>query len=108
MKPIARRCPKCGSPPLRSIEQNARLWPMLRAVSQQVIWHGQRLNEWEWKDVFTAAMKRQRVVPGLDGGFVVLGEHTSRMSTEQMSDLMMLIEAFGAEHGVDFDEREAA
>lgn len=93
---------------MRSLAQNDRLWPMLRAIAHQVIWHGQRLNEWEWKDIFSAAMQRQKVVPGLEGGFVVLGTHTSRMTTEEMSDLQELIAAFGAEHGVEFDEREAA
>ena len=35
-------------------------------------WHGQKLTPDEWKDVMTAAPKKQRVVPA-DGGFVVLG-----------------------------------
>lgn len=80
------------------------MWAMLTDVALQVDWHGQRLSKEEWKDVFTAALKRQRVVPGLDGGFVVLGSSTRRMTVGEMSELMELIAAFGAEHDVQFKE----
>lgn len=94
-------------PRLRSYEQNRRMWAMLTDVSQQVIWHGQRLSKEEWKDVFTAGLKRQKVVPGIDGGFVVLGSSTSRMSVAEMGELMELMEAFGAQQGVRFTAKEA-
>lgn len=83
------------------------MWAMLTDVSQQVIWHGQRLSKEEWKDVFTAGLKRQKVVPGIDGGFVVLGSSTSRMSVAEMGELMELMEAFGAQQGVRFTAKEA-
>lgn len=92
--------------PRRSIEQNKRMWAMLRDVSKQVIWHGQKLLDTEWKDVFTAALKRQKVVPGIDGGFVVLGSSTSHMSVAEMGDLMTLMEAFGADKSVRFTAPE--
>ena len=88
--------------PSRSGEQNRRMWAMLTEVSRQVIWHGQKLAKEEWKDVFTAALKRQKVVPGIDGGFVVLGSSTSKMSVEEMSALMELMMAFGVQQGVKF------
>ena len=90
----------------RTLDQNARLWACLGDVSRQVEWHGQKLLDTEWKDVFTAALKRQKVVPGLDGGFVVLGTSTRKMTKQEMTELMELIAAFGAEHNVTFhDER---
>jgi hypothetical protein len=92
------------APPSRNTAQNARLWALLTEISDQVDWHGQKLTKDEWKDVFTAGLKRQKVVPGLDGGFVVLGSSTSRMSKAEISDLMELISAFGAERGVEFAE----
>ena len=98
------KCPTCGRGSTRSSEQNARMWAMLHEVSTQVDWHGQKLSDGEWKDVFTAALKRQKVVPGLDGGFVVLGSSTRRMTISEMSELMELIAAFGAEHNVRFKE----
>ena len=87
-------------PETRTLAQNARLWAMLADVSQQVVWHGRKLADEEWKHVFTAALKKQDVVPGLDGGFVILGQSTSKMTRREMGDLQTLIEAFGAEHGV--------
>ena len=89
-------------PEKRSDAQNRRMWAMLQDISTQVDWHGQRLTKEEWKDVFTAALKRQKVVPGLDGGFVVLGQRTSRMGKAEMAELQTLMEAFGAEHEVAF------
>jgi len=86
----------------RSLPQNARMWAMLGEVAAQVDWHGQKLAAEEWKDVFTASLKRQKVVPGLDGGFVVLGSSTSKMSKAEMGEMMDLIEAFSAQHGVRF------
>ena len=95
----------------RSSEQNARMWAMLTEIARQVDWHGQKLTPEDWKDMATAALKRQRVVPGIDGGFVVLGQRTSKMTIGEMSELMDFLEAFGAEHDVRFSApayREAA
>lgn len=91
-------------PETRSLLQNARLWAMLTEISQQVDWYGRKLTPGEWKHVFTAALKKQDVVPGLDGGFVVLGQSTSKMTKGEMADLQTLMEAFGAEQGVKFSE----
>ena len=88
--------------PTRSLDQNSLLWPLLNEVSKQVDWYGNKLTADEWKDVFSASLKRQKVVPGLDGGFVVCGQSTSRMSKREFSDLVELIYAFGAERGVVF------
>lgn len=89
-------------PETRSLAQNARLWAMLGEISQQVDWYGRKLTSEEWKHVFSAALKKQDVVPGLDGGFVVLGLSTSKMTKGEMGDLQTLMEAFGAEKGVRF------
>lgn len=90
-------------PKTRSLEQNARLWALLTDVSHQVDWYGRKLTPEDWKHVFTAALSKQDVVPGIDGGFVVLGKSTSKMSVAEMAELQTLIEAFGAERGVTFD-----
>lgn len=95
-------------PEKRSSAQNRRLWAMLTDVSRQVDWHGNRLQPDEWKEVFTAALNRQKVVPGIDGGFVVIGSRTSRMTKAEMSELQELMTAFGAEHGVIFRGTEEA
>ncbi len=91
-------------PPTRNLDQNAKLWAMLHDISEQVNWHGNKLTDDEWKDVFSSALKRQRVVPGIDGGFVVCGQRTSTMSKREFSEMIELITAFAAEHGVVFRE----
>jgi hypothetical protein len=90
----------------RTLPQNARLWAMLTDVSKQVNWYGRKLSEEEWKHVFTASLAKQDVVPGIDGGFVVLGKSTSKMTKPEMSELQQLIEAFGAQQGVRFTAPE--
>ena len=94
-------------PETRSLQQNARLWAMLTDISQQVDWYGRKLSPENWKHVFSAALKKQDVVPGLDGGFVVLGLSTSKMTVGEMADLQTLMEAFGAEKGVRFTAAES-
>lgn len=90
----------------RTIPQNALLWALLGDVSEQVDWYGQKLSPTDWKDVFTASLRKARVVPGIDAGsFVLLGLHTSDMGKDEMSNLLELIHAFGAEHGVVFHDR---
>lgn len=93
-------------PETRSLAQNARLWAMLTDISKQVDWYGRKLTPEEWKHVFSASLKKQDVVPGLDGGFVVLGLSTSKMTKAEMSDLQTLMEAFGASKGVRFSGPE--
>lgn len=95
-------------PLTRSLEQNARLWAMLTEISQQVDWYGNKLTPENWKDIFSAAMKRTKVVPGLDGGFVVCGQSTSKMTKAEMSEMQTLMEAFGADKGVRFSAMEEA
>lgn len=89
-------------PEKRSDAQNRRLWAMLADISAQVDWYGQKLTSEEWKDVMSASLKRTKVVPGLDGGFVVCGQSTSRMTRAEMCELQDLMEAFGAQQGVKF------
>jgi hypothetical protein len=93
-------------PETRTLAQNARLWAMLTDVAKQVNWYGRKLSEEEWKHVFTASLSKQDVVPGIDGGFVVLGKSTSKMTKPEMSELQQLIEAFGAQQGVRFTAPE--
>lgn len=86
----------------RSLDSNAKMWAMLNEISEQVNWHGNKLTPENWKDVFTASLKRQTVVPGLDGGFVVCGTSTRKMTVGEMNELIELMNAFGAEHQVKF------
>ena len=87
--------------PVRSHEANKLLWSRLGAIADQVEWYGQHLTADDWKDIFSASLRRARVVPGIDAGsFVPLGMRTSQMSKAEFSDLLELIAAFAAERGV--------
>lgn len=94
--------------PRRSLDQNSLMWSLLGQISKHVEWYGQKLSSEDWKDVLTASLRRTRVVPGIDAGtFVPLGMRTSQMTREELSELIELIGAFGAEHNVSFREFEA-
>lgn len=93
--------------PRRSSDQNALMWSLLGQVSKEVVWYGQKLSSEDWKDVLTASLRHARVVPGIDPGtFVPLGMRTSQMTKEEITNLIDLIEAFGAQQGVKFREHE--
>ena len=89
----------------RSTEQNKKMWACLQDISEQVDWYGETLTAEEWKHVLTASLKKQRAVKALDGGFVVLGQSTSKMTVAEMSEMIELSMAFGATHNVKFKEQ---
>jgi hypothetical protein len=81
------------------------MWAMLTDISKQVVWHGRKLDAESWKHIFSSSLRKQDVVPNLDGtGFVVMGVSTSSMSKAEMSELLELIQAFGVQHNVRFSE----
>jgi hypothetical protein len=89
----------------RTLPQNDLMWARLTDISRQLEWYGERLTPVDWKDIFTAALRKARVVPGIDpGSFVLLGLHTSDMDKEEMGNLLDLIDAFAAERGIVFSE----
>jgi hypothetical protein len=55
------------------------------------------------KHVLTAGLKRhQRMCRGIDGGLVILGQSTSRMTVAEMTDLITLGHSVGDERGVNW------
>lgn len=98
------------TPPTRTLEANAAMWAALNDVADQVVWHGRKLDAESWKHIFSSSLKKQDVVPNLDNtGFVVLGQSTSKFTKSEMADMIELIRAFGADHGVVWgDDRRMA
>lgn len=97
----------------RSSQQNRLMWELLGQIAQRKQWPVDGRLQWlepeEWKDILSAGLKRhQRVAMGIEGGFVILGQRTSRMSVQEMTDLIELIYAFAAEQGVELDAERAA
>jgi 2-phospho-L-lactate guanylyltransferase (CobY/MobA/RfbA family) len=89
----------------RTLEQNAKMWAMLTDIAEQKQWivdgRLQYLEPEEWKDILTAALTQElRVAQGVNGGMVLLGRRTSKMTISQMQDLIEVMQAFAAEHGV--------
>lgn len=95
----------------RSIPQNSRLWALLTDVARQATWAGKKRTTEEWKDLFTGAVKAAagglEAVPGLEGGFMILGLRTSEMTVAEMADLQTYIEAWAAQHGVALSDPNA-
>lgn len=91
-------------PPKRTLRQNNALHGLLTDIAAQVEWAGSLRSVEAWKDILTAALRSANhsldVVPGINGGFVLLGMHTSSMSREELSDLITLAIAFGDGQGV--------
>lgn len=84
---------------------------MLNDLSRQVHWpvdgQLQLLDAEDWKHIVSAGLKRhQRVAAGIEGGFVILGQHTSKVSRKEMSDLITLMFAFGADKSVKWSDPE--
>ena len=92
----------------RTIPQNNRMWAMLTEVSEQVEWHGIKYAPEDWKLIFMDALGHElRMCPNIQGTAMVnLGRSTSKLSKAELSDLMELIAAFGAQHGVEFNDPE--
>jgi len=88
----------------RSIPQNSLMWLWLTAFAEQAEWAGKKRTELEWKDLLTAAVKIAgggvEAVPGLEGGLMLLGLHTSDMTVAEMNDLIAYMEAKAVQLGV--------
>jgi hypothetical protein len=87
----------------RSIAQNNLMWSCLTDLSKQVKWFGKYMTPEGWKDFITGHINGQELVPNMDGtGFVSLtkGRSTSDMTIKEMTVVIELCHAFGADQGV--------
>jgi hypothetical protein len=87
----------------RSVRQNRLMWSCLTDLSKQVKWFGKYLTPEGWKDFITGHLNGQELVPNMDGtGFISLtkGRSTSDMTIAEMTAVIDLCHAFGAEQGV--------
>ena len=88
--------------PNRSRDQNDFFWEVMTDLSKQVQWDGETLSKEEWRDLIIASWRKQKVVRGLNGGLVFLGQRSSKLKVKEMSEVMELAFAFGSERGVVF------
>ncbi len=109
------KCPHCGGRLVqRTEEQNAKLHALLSDIASQKQWAGQRLDVEDWKRLITAGFERAngthvRMFPSVDGpGMDVLYRRTSRMTKQEMSELIEYATAWAVQQGVVLNDREAA
>jgi hypothetical protein len=87
----------------RSVKQNNLMWSCLTDLSKQVKWFGKHMEPAGWKDFITAHLAGQELVPNMNNdGFVVIGhgKSTSDMTIAEMTAVIDLCHAFGAEQNV--------
>ena len=88
------------APPKRTVDQNAKMWPMLSDISRQRM-RGFNYTPETWKGVMCSAHGIEgRFVEGLHGEPVPEGFSTSSMSVRQMADFLTFILATGDAEGI--------
>lgn len=88
------------APPTRSNAQNDKMWAMLSDVSRAKPDGRCHVPEL-WKALFMQSCGHQvQYMNGLDGLPFPVGFRSSRLSKEQMSELIECIYEYGARHGV--------
>lgn len=91
-------------PAARSNEQNSKMWAMLSDIARAKP-QGRELTTDKWKALFMDAIGIPADwEPGISGGVVNVGYRSSRLTKEQMSDMIEQMYAYGAEHGVEWSE----
>lgn len=84
----------------RTVDQNALMWAMLSEISMARP-EGRTHPPETWKALFMHALGcEQRFEMGLNGEPFPLGFRSSRLTVEQMSDLIECIREYAARHGV--------
>lgn len=94
------------SEPKRNMDQNAKMWAMLSDVSRAKP-EGRMWTTDAWKAAFMHSLGHQcQFAEGLDGsGPFPIGFRTSRLSVQQMADLITVISEYGDRHGVQWSEK---
>jgi hypothetical protein len=108
------RCPSCGARLVqRTGEQNDKLHALLQDISEQKQWAGHWLDVEDWKRLITAAWERangrqSRIFPSLDGqGIDVVYQRTSRLSKQEMIELIEYATAWAVQNEVKLAEEAA-
>lgn len=93
------------APPTRTLDQNAKLWAMIQDCQRQIP-DMRTLDANDIKLRFMDALGvEMRYLQKLDGpGYFPVGHRSSKLSKAQFADLIELIYAHGAAHGVRWSE----
>ena len=109
---IIRKAPKDAvfrvSAPTRSTGQNAKLWAMLSDISRAQP-DGRKHPPETWKALAMHACGHAvQFETGLSGEPFPIGFRSSRLTKEQMSELIEFLYEYGARHGVRWSDESVA
>jgi hypothetical protein len=93
----------------RNLEQNAKFHAICADFAHQLKFGGQQRSEAQWKVLLIsghsiATGEGSEMVPGLEGEFCNLRESSAAMSIARMTSLIEYAIAYGAQHGVKFND----
>ena len=109
------RCPHCQRwIQQRTGEQSSKIQMQCIDLSRNVEWpkgSGLHQSPEAWKQILMAAFEVERgrpldVVPGLNGGQVIIFRRTSRLSKQEASEFIEFAESKLAEFGIERKETE--
>src|SRR5210317_1827410 len=89
---------------LRTIEQNNKMWPMLRDFSKQIELAGEMRTETEWKYILSQPFEATRIIPGINGEMVFIPAQTSKFGKRKFRDFIEFIYAEGSNMGVKWSD----
>jgi len=92
----------------RTLPQNDRMWAMLTDIATQKKHFGRHYTPDQWKAIFMQACGRElQFIPMLEGdGVIPWGLSSSDLSKEEMSNLIAFMEAWGAQSGIVFHDKD--
>lgn len=97
--------------PTRSDIQNDKMWAMCEDLARQAVWptNGRRLTKDGWKDAGVALSRQMRgleqdSVPSPEGGFLIIGGGSSRLTVSEFSHLIETLYMIGDQQGVRWSE----
>ena len=93
-------------PETRSLASNRLMWSILKEFADQLEWpiNGkmEKISAEDFKNILTAAFRREnvRIAQGMDGGVVMLGQHTRKFTKPEFSAWIEFLYSVAADRGV--------
>jgi hypothetical protein len=89
----------------RTLDQNSKLWVLLTEIARQATLHDRKFTPDQWKIIFMRALgKEVELLPALEGDDFIPIFRSSDLSKDEMSSLIELIMAWGAENNIQFND----
>lgn len=87
----------------RTLDQNAKLWPMLNDF-RPIVFNEKTWSAEQWKAFIMSAFNMEMPAVGLNGEPVSMGLSTKKLSKKRFSELIEFIYAAGSDRGVKWSE----